>query len=429
VLRWAVLVTLTVFSAVAEGLPEHVLHLARVNAKVNEALKTVPDYTCLAVTERFRQELRDPAPRPVDVVRMEVAHADHRDLYAWPGATRFESVSAAQMIGAGMYGSGEFASHLSSIFNGYAVMKYVGEGERLGRKVWQWKYSLAQFASNWRVTFASRTAIAGEKGTFWADAETLDIVRVEVRSDGLPPQFPISEVVTTIDYARVRLGPREVLLPQSALTIVTEGFSGATNQNFTEFSHCRQYTTQSDVRYGVDAPAASGPIATTGVKEIAVPRDLRLTVALSTGVDSKKAAVGDPIEAVVTADVFQKRHLVIPKGAVLRGRLRRMDAQEGPPEHFVVGLEFTDLEYPGYHARFFGMLSRVESQVPGFQWLLDSVKVKKTRTGRGIEIVTSGTTYWSPEVPGVGAFLMEGTSFLLPRGMAMTWVTEDVEKK
>ena len=428
-LRAAILVAIAGIIARSEDLPEHVLHLARVKAKVNQALKTVPDYTCLAVTERFRRELKDPAPRPVDVVRMEVAHADHRDLYAWPGATKFESSSAAEMIGAGMFGSGEFASHLATIFNGYAVMKYVGEEGRLGRKLWRWDFSLAPFASDWHVTFGSRTAISGEKGSFWADAETLDVVRAEVHSDGLPPRFPISEVVTTIDYARVRLGAREALLPQSALTVMSEGFSGATNYNFTEFSHCRQYATQSEVKYGVDTPAASEPVAAAGAKEIVLPPDLRLMIALSAAVDSSKAAVGDFIEAVVTADALQKNRLIIPKGAVLRGRLRRMDAQAGSPEHFVVGLEFTDLEYPGYHARFFGTLARVESQVPGFQWLLDSAKVTKTARGRGQKIVTSGTAYRVTEVPGVGTFLMEGTSFLLPQGMAMTWVTQEIAKK
>src|ERR1019366_1766622 len=104
----------------AADLPDHVLRLARVKAKVHESLNSIPNYTCLAVTERLRQGPKDPAPRPVDVVRKEVAHTEGRDLYAWPGATRFDTPdSANELIGSGMYSSGEFASHLVSIFGGY----------------------------------------------------------------------------------------------------------------------------------------------------------------------------------------------------------------------------------------------------------------------------------------------------------------------
>lgn len=416
---------LAVVGAAAADLPQHVLNLARVKARVKQALATVPDYTCLAVTGRYRQELKDPAPRPVDVVRMEVAHAEGHDLYAWPGATRFDTAHATELIGSGMYGSGEFASHLTTAFNGYAVVKYAGEEGRLGRRLLRWDYTLAQFASDWHVTYATRTAVAGEQGSFWVDPETLDVVRLEVRADGLPPRFPISGVATTIDYARVRLGTREILLPQSALTILTEGFSGARSFNFTEFSHCRQYTTQSEVSYSA-SPSSTPEPGGAGLKEITIPATLRVSIALSDAVESRDAAVGDAIEAKVLADVVQKGEVIVPKGAVLRGRLRRMDAQSGPPQHVVVGLEFTDLEFSGRHARFFGVLVGVDSVVPGFRWIVDSMKVTRKRTGRGTEVTTSGTSYRIQEVPGVGTFFMEGSAFRLPQGMAMTWVTQSV---
>ena len=413
----------------AEELPQHVLNLARVKARVQENLRTVPDYTCLAVTDRFEQGFRDAAPRQVDVVRMEVAHSGGTDLYAWPGATSFEASSAAELIGAGMYGSGEFATHLGNLFGGFAVIKYAGEADVLGRKLWRWNYSLAEAFNKWAVTFGSRTANAGEIGSFWVDERTFDIARLEVHSDGLPPNFPISQVDTMIDYARVRIGAREVLLPQSALTITTEGFSGKRSQNYTEFSHCRQYVTQSEVKYNVQEPPVAEGASSSGVKETTIPANLRVAIALTTEVNSQTAAVGDLIEAVVTSEVTQKNRTIVPKGAVLRGRLRRMDLRAGPPDQFVVGLEFMDLESPGHHARFLGRLERVDTQVPGFHSLMDFMHVKQKPTAWGVEVVTSGTAYRIPAIPGVGVFFIEGSSFRLPKGMAMTWVTEEVARK
>ncbi len=406
------LAAIAILSAAAADLPDHVLKLSRVKRRALQALKTLPDYTCLAVTERSQQKLKDRAPQRIDTVRMEVAHSGNQDLYAWPGADRFENTRAGEMIGSGMFGSGEFATHLKTVLDGYGVMTYVGEENTLGRKLLRWDYSIAPFVSDWRISFASRTAVAGAKGSLWADAESLDIVRMQVRTDGLPPGFPVTEVATTVDYARVRVGQREVLLAQTAVTELTE-LSGLRNQNFTEFSHCRQYITQSEIRFGAEPAAGTPASSSSGTSEFVIPAGLRVFIALSTSLDSQRASVGDPIEGSVAADATQKRRIVIPRGAVVHGRVRRMDAHPGPPEHFVVALELTDLEYPGYHARFLGRLIQIPSSVPGLQPIVDP----------------SGIGYGAPLVPGVGSFTMEGTSFHLPEGMAMTWLTLDISKK
>lgn len=423
--RSVALFLVTLAAVRGADLPDHVMRLARVKTKVVKSFESIPNYTCLAVTERGQAGFREPRPRHMDTVRMEVAHADGHDLYAWPGANRFEQRSdAMESIGSGMYSSGEFASHLRSIFGGYAVIKYAGEENRLGRRVWHWNFRLAQFGGGWMVRFGSRSTTAAETGSFWVDAATLDVIRIEVHTDGLPPHFPISEVVTTVDYARVRLGPREVLLPQSAMTIASEDFSGIRSFNYTEFSHCRQYVTDSAVTYEVDS-SAGAPAAGAGLRETAIGAGLRVIIALTAEVDSARAAVGDPIEAVVAADVLEKKRVAIPKGAVLRGRLRRMESIAGAPEHFTIGLEFTDIEFDGNHATFFGTMTRVDSEVPGLKSLISSASVRKTR--RGVE--TIGTIYDLPHVPGVGMFFIEGSWFRLVPGFTTTWVTEDIAKK
>ena len=47
----------------------------------------------------------------------------------------------------------------------------------------------------------------------FSDETTLDVLRLEVHADDLPPVLPIVEAVTTVNYARMRLGDREMLLP------------------------------------------------------------------------------------------------------------------------------------------------------------------------------------------------------------------------
>ncbi len=399
-LRAAALVLCALLCAPAGEIPDDVLKLSRIRLKMREAMNTLPNYTCLSVTERSRQSARERTPHRIDTVRVEVAHADHHDLLAWPGAARFETTDPAQIVGSGMFSSGEFVGHLASIFNQNAVLKFAGSGNILGRNVLRWDYYLApHIASEWRISFAGAGSImAGAKGSFWADAETLDILRVTAVSDGIPPNFPITEARTTIDYARVLIGDREVLLPQTATTRLSE-FTGDRSLNFTEFSHCRQYVTNSEIRYGVDSPKTDAPASEGGVRETVIPGDLRVPLELAADIESR-AAVGDPIQALVTSDVIHKKRVVIPQGASIKGRIRQMEPDLEAPGQYILGLEFTDLEYPGYHARFFAKLARA----PG----------RRTRPS---------------DVPGVTIVVLDSEPFRLAKGTSMVWVTEDIARK
>jgi hypothetical protein len=64
--------------------------------------------------------------------------------------------------------------------------------------------------------------------------------------------------------------------------------------------------------------------------------------------------VGDRITASIEAPVSNHGAVLIPKGALLLGRIRRLERQSDLRPHYLVGLEFTDIEFLGQHARFIG---------------------------------------------------------------------------
>lgn len=386
--------------ALCQPLPQHVLELSRIRRNMKTALDTLPNYTCLAVTERS-QIVRGRPPRPIDTVRVEVAHVERQDMLAWPGAVKFEVADPARMIGSGMFSSGEFFAHLAGVFGQSAVVRYAGPDLIGGRKVLRWDYSLApSLGTQWLISWAGRTAVAGENGSFWADPESKEVLRLTAESDGLPPEFPIRAVRTTIDYARVKIADRDVYLPQTAVVSVTEA-TGSRNINTTEFTHCRQYQTESLIRYSVDdrmpEPAGAGP---AGVHELVIPSELKIVVELAGDIDPG-ARTGDRIQGVVVADVVQKKRIVIPRDAVATGRIRRIELDpESAAPRYIIGLEFTDLEWPGYHARFLARLSRAAGH--------------KTRAG---------------EAPGVATFLLDTDPFRIANGTQMIWMTEDITRK
>src|SRR5260370_24487247 len=102
------------------------------------------------------------------------------------------------MISSGSISQGEFSLHARSVFTGgYANTKFAGVEDLVGRHTLRWDYNVPMFASGWTITANARSAPAASRGSFWADADTLEGVRLEVRSQGLPIGFPISSSMNT----------------------------------------------------------------------------------------------------------------------------------------------------------------------------------------------------------------------------------------
>ena len=83
-------------------------------------------------------------------------------------------------------------------------------------------------------------------------------------------------------------------------------------------------------------------------KEIKIPAKLQINVELRTPIDSSKVAIGDQLEAIVSKPAKIKGEVVIPKGAMITGRVTRLERmQAGQPQAalFVVGFEFTKVVF------------------------------------------------------------------------------------
>jgi hypothetical protein len=105
-------------------------------------------------------------------------------------------------------------------------------------------------------------AVVGLRGTFWVDPQTLDLVRLEEHAVDLPPNLLMLDISTSIEYARVRIGASDALLPRSAETVVT-GISGSQKKNAIEFTGCREYRSESTIHFGGSVPEPQPPAPST----------------------------------------------------------------------------------------------------------------------------------------------------------------------
>jgi len=408
----------SVLASAQSDLPNDVLQLAQLKRNVKASLAALPNYTCLETIQRSRSRDAHHPFRLLDIVRVEVAVINNRELYSWPGANEFEDRDIADMIGTGMSSSGSFISEISNVLvNNVSTITWRGNEELGGRRATRWDYSIPYNLSDWTLRFAGRRGKVSEAGSFWADAQTLELLRLETNANDIPPDLPIAAVNDSLDYSPMRVGSRDLLLPQTAESLLTK-WDGQQSRNVIEFSHCREFA--AEARLTTDEPAVIEKTVSP-VTEISIPAGLVFSARLANPVDSRGAKIGDALTAEIVSPVEYKHKLIVPKGAILRGRIRQLERHSTPRPHYIVGLEFTDIEFPGHHARFFGEMTGVTPGT-GVSLSLSTSKAATRDIGMGGSLTTARTeTYLPVPIPGVSNFFLEGSSFRLPEGLLMDW--------
>jgi len=391
------------------GPAPEVLLLARIKGRMEDNLRRQPNYTCMETIERSVRRTPSRRYRLVDTVRLEVAVVEGKEMFSWPGAGEFKDQDIRELVPTGAIGTGSFTLHARSVFlSRVPTYTYVGEEQLGDRRCVRYDYEVPLLWSGYRLRMNQDEARVGYHGSFWVDADSLDLVRLDVHADDIPARLRLSAVDLTIEYRRMKIGRSEFLLPFSAVTTLVHT-RGDTSRNVTRFSDCRQYGTESFLSFDEPPPApASAPPPPV---EVTLPAGLEFDLELRTPITSGRSAVGDELTALVPANVRRNKRVVIPKGAVVSGRLVRLERVRGREDYFVVGIELDTLTFGHHRARLAAELTAFPSYVAGGVRPL-------LKLGRG-----RGGSPAPPSLRGTGVFYVKGGRLYIPPGARMRWRT------
>jgi len=382
---------------VPNSLPPASVQLGRIRAHMGDVLLHVPNYTCIETMERTRRTGATHQFQMQDTLRLEVALVEGKEMFAWPGSKKFESDDLRTLISGGSYGNGAFALFARAIFLTSApTFVYRGEETLQGRTLVRYDFRVQQLVSGYQLRVEERTAIVGYHGSFWADPQTLDAVRLEVVADGIPLDLGLSYSSDRIDYARTRIGEEDFLLPSESELEMRQP-NGVENRNFVRFSSCRQYTGESILRFD-DVTGDDGPVQKPP-EEIVLPEGLEMRVALLDDINLTTAAAGDAVHASLENDLKQKGKIVAAKGAMVLGRITRVERYDN---QIIVGITFNDLYADGKHA--------------GLSLLLDHVLM-------GVVWTPPRTSLSLTPRPHEGLIQVQPGRVLLRHGILMYWRT------
>jgi hypothetical protein len=343
-----------------------------------------------------------------DRVRLEVTVTQSRELHSWPGATGFDTRDVDELIRDGPVATGSFGGDLASVFDHSGVaFHYNGKRSAEGRTVLEYGYRVPLEASRYQVKVAGAWRPVAYEGEFWLDPQSLDLQRLTIRVSEPPPEATFCNADTTLDYEFVHIGDSDVLLPrQSQLDVAHR--SGLETHNDTTFASCREYQAESEVVF--DAPSGAENVAAprAGWGRVPLPIGLPVTLALQGPIDTETAATGDPISAKVVKPVRRpgSNEDLIPAGAVVLGRIRRVEHHLLPKPYFLIALAFNRVEVQGIVAPF---MARSEA---------DPELAKEL--GANLAIHATGIWFWD-----VGTFLFPTAKprYVVPAGFESKWFT------
>jgi hypothetical protein len=419
--------------AIAQDLPPGVLLLSQVKRHVQGELQRLPNVSCLETVHRQYRPAKGPLA-PLDPIRLEVLTNGNKELYASPGDRKFSENHPSSFAGSGALGDGLFGLYLRTILvTGSVSNRYIGEEAVAGRRLARWDYRLPVMWSGQTVQTPEGSGKVGLHGSYWADPQTLDVARLELDAEDIPPAMAVTEMVTAIDYARTRLGDNlEVLLPESAEFRLVKA-SGETFDNRIEFTHCRVYGADTSIDFG--APGAAGQPARFGAATVddtlrPLPAGLEIAVKLRSRVTSDMA-VGALIDGVVASNAAAKGTVVIAAGSAVRGRIRRLEHYADPIPYIVVGLEFTEVEQEGIRYRFFANVVEIGA-APGVEQALHTTFQASASGSGGASnagpwaiggLRQTSETIRTNNLPGVATFFFHGDKLDLPVGFRTLWKT------
>jgi hypothetical protein len=425
-------------SAQPAATPEQVLAKAR--DRIVDRTARLPNYTCVQTVDRKYFKFKSPpfgalscddmsAKRKkknsslhleaTDRIRLDVKVSGGTEIGAWAGSSHFDDGNVMKLI-QGPFGTGAFGTILSDIFSGDGVRFYFdGEEQVDSLNLFRYRFEVAHESSHYMVHAGGDWVFTGYDGAVWVDPNTLELRRLLMRTTELPKETGACESTTTVDYASMRVGDGNFLLPQrSSLHFLLRDMTES--DVATTYSACHQYHAEANPIPDPSAIAAEPPPARPPTS---IPASLVLTIRLAEPIDTDTAAAGDVVVPRVSAvrrrDPKAKKIVpvngsVVDIGAPIRGRIVLMQHLLDPPRSFVVAIQLETVEIKGIASPLYAI--RPTEYGP---WTVTKVTLEHRYRARPVFLPPSGQSRLLCNF----SFFTNAGRYVMPSGYASQWST------
>jgi len=284
--------------------------------------------------------------------------------------------------------------------------QYLDEEQLDGVKLLHYTFQVAREGSHYQIQADHSWHTTAYDGSLWIDPVSFDLKRLMVRTDELPPETGACEATTTVRYEETQIGDGRFLVPQhSELHFLMRDRSETTTTS--SYSACRVYHAESTIKFDGAVPEIATSDKAPAPETRSLAPGLLVPLELTEPIDTDMAASGDVVQATVRKPVYDKQSkvIVIPAGAIVRGRIIRMRHWLQDPERFEIAVRFDKLETKG--------------TVYPFHVKLEYDRVPAGN--RGLRVVLPPRGF--DAAVGMLRFFTTKQRYIVPRGYESNWIT------
>lgn len=392
---------------------------------MSSVLSRLNNYTCIVHMSRFEKARRDPAPRQLDSIRLQVTALSGLEYYALPGSPK-SVTDPRELVRTGLVATGMFQGYAHAIFmrRGLEKLEFLGSEGAGERSLLHFRFVMEPVTEALEIRLGGRHANAAAKGDFWIDERDLRLRRVIIENVKPLVNIGVQQALYVMDWAPVKTRAGDFLLPQRAEVSMLLA-NGEYSRNESTLAQCREYRAESSIRFDVDEDQAVAAADSFDAGAITaskfLPGGLRLELRLSDELRLDQMTVGDEFHATLSSLVSYRGKTLLPKGAQVLGRIRRLDAYPLPQPHSVAWLEFSVLRDGSTEYTF---LAEIEKRDP-----LPSLVEKLKAAGVANKDIAvpdrslDGDDITYQAVPGVASFIFEEGFPSIPAGYRIDWKT------
>lgn len=344
--RSVVGVVLLALSGAEKGRGDDLLGRALEQARAR--MKQLPDFVCAQTIERSERGPKEDKFKLRDRLRVEVTSVGGKERFAKADSSRFDDRELRDMVRGGVVATGGYALFLRHVVQpGAAAFRDGADATLDGRPVRRYEFHVPEERSGYTIAVPPNQARVPFHGALTADAETGEIVRLEVTADEIPPELGFDRTQTVLNYRPVRVGEAEYPFASSSESNAV-AMDGNEYRNTAELGACRRFTAESTLSYAGEESSAPKPAAKTEpARDRALSARLLIDIELDEPIELESAVPDSLFRARLAEPLKDGDTVIAPAGAPVYGTLLELDRVGRPVDRFEVVLRVDALEVPG----------------------------------------------------------------------------------
>jgi hypothetical protein len=215
--------------------------------------RNLPDFIC---TEQVKRAVAhnaargdDPDWTDRDTLLIRLSYFEQKEQYKLETVNDRVTDKDYKAVG-GAKSFGDFGSLMRGIFDPGTQARFEWDAWATvrGHPAMVFRYSVEQPNSRYELEYEDgRRLVPAYSGRVWLDKRSHNVLRVSVKAEGIPADFPIRSALTALDYDYVELSGNQFLLPMESVVTMSSG--GQLSRNTATFHTYHKYSADTTVTF------------------------------------------------------------------------------------------------------------------------------------------------------------------------------------